>query len=115
MSGTGRSGITTHVLDTSTGRPAAGVGVDLAAHRGGVWHPVASSVTDADGRCRDLGPAGVEHGTYRLTFATGDWFAAQGTEAFHPEISVTFEVRDDRHHHVPVLVAPFGYSTYRGS
>lgn len=109
------SGITTHVLDTSTGRPAAGVAVALESYRGGAWHPVASSVTDADGRCRDLGADAAEHGTYRLTFATGEWFAGQGRPAFHPEISVTFEVRDDRHHHVPVLVAPFGYSTYRGS
>lgn len=109
------SGITTHVLDTSTGRPATGVRVDLHAFREGSWSPVASSVTDADGRCRDLSPDHVVPGVYRLTFATGEWFAVQGLEAFHPEIDVTFEVRDDRHHHVPVLVAPFGYSTYRGS
>jgi 5-hydroxyisourate hydrolase len=109
------SGITTHVLDTSTGRPVAGVAVGLEANRSGTWHPVASSITDADGRCRDLGPDDVDHGVYRLTFATGEWFAARGFEAFHPEISVTFEVRDARHHHVPLLVAPFGYSTYRGS
>ena len=111
------SGITTHVLDTSTGRPAAGVAVGLHTFRGGTWQFVAASLTDADGRCRDLGPHGTSDqvGVYRLSFATGAWFAAQGREAFHPVIEVTFEVRDDSHHHVPVLVAPFGYSTYRGS
>ena len=109
------SGITTHVLDTSTGRPAAGVAVTLDRHADGYWLRVATAVTDDDGRCRDLDPADPEPGMYRLTFATGDWFAAAGRAAFHPEIVVTFAVTDARHHHVPLLVAPFGYSTYRGS
>jgi 5-hydroxyisourate hydrolase len=109
------SGITTHVLDTSTGRPAVGVEVTLDHRVDGGWRRVADSVTDDDGRCRDVGPAEVGPGTYRLTFATGEWFAADGRAAFHPEITVTFAVTDARHHHVPLLVAPFGYSTYRGS
>jgi len=109
------SGITTHVLDTSTGAPAAGVSVVLDGWADGAWRRLAEAVTDADGRCRDLGPGDTEPGTYRLTFATGDWFAAHGRTAFHPEITVTFTVADARHHHVPLLVAPFGYSTYRGS
>lgn len=109
------SGITTHVLDTSTGRPAAGVAVVLDRWADGTWRRLAEAVTDADGRCRDLGPTDAERGRYRLTFATGDWFATQDRAAFHPEIVVTFTVTDARHHHVPLLVAPFGYSTYRGS
>ncbi|MGF1653502.1 MAG: hydroxyisourate hydrolase [Actinomycetales bacterium] len=109
------SGITTHVLDTSTGRPAARVAVVLDRRTDGTWQRVAGAITDDDGRCRDLGPADAQPGIYRLTFATGDWFATAGRSAFHPEITVTFTVTDARHHHVPLLVAPFGYSTYRGS
>ena len=109
------SGITTHVLDTSTGRPATGVAVRLDRRAGDGWQELADAETDADGRCRDLGPDEVPPGTYRLTVASGAWFAAEGRAAFHPEITVVFEVSDTRHHHVPLLVAPFGYSTYRGS
>lgn len=107
--------ITTHVLDTSTGRPAAGVAVTLERRDGEVWVPAGASRTDADGRCRDLTGPDVPRGTYRLHFATGEWFAAAGRETFHPEITVTFDVTDLGHHHVPLLLAPFGYSTYRGS
>jgi 5-hydroxyisourate hydrolase len=74
------------------------------------------ATTDADGRVRDAFAAVPVAGRYRLTFATGAWFAARGVESFHPEVSVVFEVRDARqHHHVPLLLSPFGYSTYRGS
>jgi 5-hydroxyisourate hydrolase len=113
------SGITTHVLDTSAGRPAAGVAVKLEvrmADRG--WVTLADRTTDADGRARDLVPDGsrLDAGTYRLTFGTGAYFAARGQAAFFPEASVVFEVRDPaQHHHVPLLLSPFGYSTYRGS
>jgi 5-hydroxyisourate hydrolase len=109
------SAITTHVLDTSTGRPGGGMRVALAVHAGTHWRSLAESVTDEDGRCRDLTREPVEPGVYRLTFATGEWFTAQERDSFHPEVEITFEVKDDRHHHVPLLVAPFGYSTYRGS
>jgi len=113
------SGITTHVLDTATGRPAAGVAVKLElrmAERG--WMPLAERTTDADGRVRDLVAEGgrLDAGTYRLTFATGAYFAARGQRTFFPEASVVFEVDDPaQHHHVPLLLSPFGYSTYRGS
>ncbi|RMG17118.1 MAG: hydroxyisourate hydrolase [Deltaproteobacteria bacterium] len=111
------SAITTHVLDTAGGRPAAGVEVTLERQQGGGWSVLATGVTDGDGRITDLLPPGpIEAGTYRLTFATGAWHAARGIEAFHPEISITFSVRDgSEHYHVPVLLAPFGFTTYRGS
>ncbi len=105
------SHLTTHVLDTVTGLPAAGIRVVLAGD--GVR---AEGVTDSDGRLRDLGPDRLAPGTYRLTFATGEWFAEHGRESFHPEVVVTFAVTDpDRHLHVPLLLAPYSYSTYRGS
>ena len=108
------SAITTHVLDTARGRPAAGVAIRL--ERGP--EVLGSGATDDDGRLRDLLPAGapLEPGAYRLVFDTGAYFAAQGTEAFYPRVAVDFVVRDGaQHHHVPLLLSPFGYSTYRGS
>jgi 5-hydroxyisourate hydrolase len=113
------SAVTTHVLDAATGTPAAGVVVVLERAVDDGWEVVASGSTDDDGRCRDLGPdAGpqVPAGTYRLTFATGDWFAAAGRESFYPYVVVAFTLAPDRaHHHVPLLLSPFAYSTYRGS
>lgn len=111
------TGLTTHVLDLSLGRPAQGVMVRLAREAAGGWKPVAERVTDADGRVKDfLGGAALEKGRYQLTFATGEYFRARGDRSFHPEIPVVFEVSDpDQHHHVPLLLSPFGYSTYRGS
>lgn len=113
------SPITTHVLDTARGRPAAGVPVLLADLTGGD-EPVAlgRGTTDADGRLRDLLPEGARlvPGVYRLVFDTGTYFGAQGVEAFFPVVAIDFEVRDPaQHHHVPLLLSPFGYSTYRGS
>ncbi len=108
------SAITTHVLDTARGRPAAGVAIRLERDA----RVLGSGATDDDGRLRDLLPAGepLEPGAYRLVFDTGAYFAAQGTEAFYPQVAVDFEVRDGaQHHHVPLLLSPFGYSTYRGS
>jgi 5-hydroxyisourate hydrolase len=103
------STVTTHVLDAAVGRPAAGVGVRLERADGAV---VAQARTDDDGRVRDLGSP--EPGTHRLVFATGEWFAGQGRDTFYPEVVVTF-VLGDGHHHVPLLLSPFAYSTYRGS
>jgi 5-hydroxyisourate hydrolase len=103
--------VTTHVLDSVTGLPARGVAVRLEGR--GV---TAEARTDDDGRVRDLGPARLERGTYRVVFATGDWFAAQRRETFYPEVVVTFTVDDpDGHLHVPLLLSPYAYSTYRGS
>lgn len=110
--------ITTHVLDLATGAPAAGLAVTLEIARGDRWTALAERLTDADGRVRDLLPAEavLEAGRYRLTFATGAYRQSQGQRGFHPEVPIVFEVTDaTRHHHVPLLLSPFGYSTYRGS
>jgi 5-hydroxyisourate hydrolase len=106
-------GISTHVLDQASGRPATGVPIRLERLDGSVWAEVASGVTDDDGRLRTLTPPGpAPLGTYRLTFVTRAYL---GEAAFFPEVSIVFVVSDERHHHVPLLLAPFGYATYRGS
>lgn len=110
--------ISTHVLDTSTGTPARGVAVTLDRKiAGGAWARVGSGDTDADGRLKTLVPAGerLDFGTYKLTFDTGAYAHANGTRAFFPEVSIVFDISDAKHHHVPLLLSPFGYSTYRGS
>ena len=110
------SHLTTHVLDAATGSPAVGVAVELA-DEGGL--PVDSGVTDADGRAA-LGPESLPAGEYTIAFRTGAYFAELGVDTFYPFVTVTFtvEVADDgtsRHYHVPLLLSPFAYSTYRGS
>jgi 5-hydroxyisourate hydrolase len=111
------SGISTHVLDTGTGRPAAGVGVTLERWELDAWLVCGTEVTDADGRCKGLLSAeDVSTGRYRLTFQTGKYFAGEGRHTFFPEVTVTFGVeREGDSYHVPLLVSGFGYSTYRGS
>ena len=111
------SRITTHVLDIASGRPAAGVAVTLErVEPGGAWQKLGTATTDDNGRTGDLAGGSLEAGQHRLTFATGAYFAARRIASFHPSITVTFDVVDaNEHHHVPLLVAPFGYSTYRGS
>jgi 5-hydroxyisourate hydrolase len=112
------SPITTHILDTTRGRPAVGVAIRLE-RRGndGIFVPVGSGVTDADGRVRTLLPeGGLVVGVYRITFDIGPYFDSLKTPAFYPEAAVVFTVGSvDEHYHVPLLVNPFGYSTYRGS
>jgi 5-hydroxyisourate hydrolase len=104
------SGITTHVLDTSRGRPAAGVPVVLERAVDSGWEPVGRGTTGADGRLRDLLTSAPEDGRYRLTFDTGAY------SRFYPEVTVTFVVGGgEGHYHVPLLLSPYGYSTYRGS
>lgn len=110
------SHVTTHVLDTGTGKPAADVPVTLSALDGGRWIQMAAATTDADGRIRQLGPERLPSGTYRLAFDTGTYFGASGTESFFPEVILTFGVVEtEAHYHVPLLLSPFAYSTYRGS
>ena len=110
--------ITTHVLDTSRGRPAANVDVVLETRAGAGWTVVGSGSTDADGRLRTLLPPDVEltPGEYRLTFDTGRYFAFDDRPTLYPSIAIVFATEPgETHYHVPLLVAPFGYSTYRGS
>ena len=112
------SDITTHVLDTSLGKPAAGVAVTLEAHSAEGWKTLASGVTNADGRLRDLLPedSKVAPGTYRLRFETAVYFRARGVESFYPHVEITFHVKDAaQNYHVPLLIAPHGFTTYRGS
>ena len=111
------TGITTHVLDTSRGRPAAGVAVRLEhLHAVNYWRPVGRGVTDADGRLRTLLTQAPVPGMYRLAFETAGYFRQQAARAFYPEILITFEVVEgEPHYHVPLLLSPFGYSTYRGT
>lgn len=110
------SGITTHVLDTSRGAPAAGVPVLLERAADSGWQPVGRDTTDADGRANELHSSAPGDGRYRLIFDTGAYFRAVGDAAFYPEVTVTFVVGPgEEHYHVPLLLSPFGYSTYRGS
>ncbi len=107
-----RSPITTHVLDTAKGKPAAGLDVTLEFRESGGWSMLARGTTDRDGRVATLLDAEYPllSGTYRLTFATGEW-----QKGFYPEVGVTFSVHAGEHYHVPLLLSPYGYSTYRGS
>jgi len=113
-----RSPITTHVLDTAEGRPARGIAVKLeVADRDG-WTELGASQTDEAGRVPDLltRDTRLEARTYRLTFDTGTYFRAAGRPAFYPRVEVVFHVSSrDEHYHLPLLLSPFGYSTYRGS
>ena len=111
------SRLSSHVLDVTLGRPARGMGLRLDVLDAGLWRAVGANVTDADGRAGDLlGGGALEAGTYRLTFETGPYFEAAGQPVFYPRVEVTFLVAaPGEHHHVPLLLAPFGYSTYRGS
>ncbi|WP_432145262.1 hydroxyisourate hydrolase [Streptomyces sp. bgisy084] len=126
--------VSTHILDTSVGRPAEGVALTLSVRSGsdGAWTAHGASTTDADGRCKDLPdlPAGTTH--VRLDFAVEEYFAsprkahqqaeeqqdaprARDSGAFFPEVAITFAVQPGEHYHVPLLLNPFGYSVYRGS
>ncbi|MGW0833717.1 hydroxyisourate hydrolase [Streptomyces prunicolor] len=136
MSTSTTASVSTHILDTSVGRPAEGVAVQLAARSGtlGEWQPLGGSATDVDGRCKDLPalPAGTTH--VRLDFEVEPYFlkfenqqadaqqdapanrdSGATTGVFFPEVAITFAVKPGEHYHVPLLLNPFGYSVYRGS
>jgi 5-hydroxyisourate hydrolase len=114
-----RSPITTHVLDTATGRPAARVPIALfIAETSESWRLLGKGVTDNDGRIVDLLPADhqLARGSYRMRFETGTYFKRENISGFYPYADVVFQIRDARtHYHIPLLLSPFGYSTYRGS
>ena len=109
--------ISTHVLDTSRGKPAAGIAIALSVRDGDAFRLVGRGVTDPDGRCKSLVlPGPVPAGVYRLTFDVAGYFSAQSLETFYPTVEIHFEMKDaDAHYHVPLLLSPWGYSTYRGS
>lgn len=110
--------ITTHVLDTARGCPAAGVPITVEVEAPGGWELIGKGSTDVDGRAKDLFSPGfkVRPGTYRIRFDTGTYFSAQEITGFYPEVIVVFTINDPaQHYHVPLLLSQFGYSTYRGS
>jgi 5-hydroxyisourate hydrolase len=108
--------LSTHVLDTALGRPAASLKVQLAVLEASGWSVLCDRATDDDGRARDLSSGPLEARTYRLRFETGPYLQAAHHKAFYPYVEVVFTVeRAGEHHHVPLLLSPFGYSTYRGS
>ncbi|MFF4359137.1 hydroxyisourate hydrolase [Streptomyces sp. NPDC001604] len=130
MSTSTTASVSTHILDTSIGRPAEGVAVELSARTGrdAAWQTLGGSATDADGRCKDLPalPEGTTH--VRLDFAVEPYFEKKQADAqqdapanrdsgavFFPEVAITFAVKPGEHYHVPLLLNPFGYSVYRGS
>lgn len=113
-----KSPITTHVLDTSAGRPAAGIAVRLSRREGEAWFELGRSVTDADGRVMDglIDPSDYKGGHHRLSFEVAAYFESHAVEAFYPNVTIDFVVdANEAHYHVPLLLNPFGYSTYRGS
>ncbi len=109
--------ITTHVLDTSTGKPASGIVIRLEILRTNIWEHIGIGTTDDDGRLKTLldGKA-PEKAEYRIHFETDPYFAAQGKTGFFPEVIIHFRIENPaQHHHVPLLLSPYGFSTYRGS
>lgn len=111
------SQITTHILDTSLGRPAEGVQVLLSERSRAGWVKIGSGVTDKDGRISDLLEEDIllKPSQYQISFITEPYFRDQNIQSFFPEVSIIFETFDQSHYHVPLLLNPFGYSTYRGS
>lgn len=110
--------LSSHILDVSTGRPAAGVPVRLEKlnEKNSKWTTVEEKVTDNNGRIKDfLDYKTTETGIYRLTFLVADYFKQQNTASFYPFIEVVFQIKDKEHYHVPITLSPYGYSTYRGN
>jgi 5-hydroxyisourate hydrolase len=107
--------ISTHVLDIARGVPAPGVVVTLEARNGAGWTTIGRRMTDGQGRITNFGDAPLAAGTYRLTFDTGAYYRSHDIAPFFPDVAVTFDARDDGHTHVPLLLSPYGYSTYRGT
>lgn len=109
--------ISTHVLDTMRGSPAAGLAVTLSLREpDGDWRVVGEAVTDAEGRVRELAEGDLDGGEYRLQFATRTYFERSGLSVFYPEVSVVFSLDDPSAHvHVPLLLSPYGYTTYKGT
>jgi 5-hydroxyisourate hydrolase / 2-oxo-4-hydroxy-4-carboxy-5-ureidoimidazoline decarboxylase len=111
------SQLTTHVLDTSAGIAVKGISVNLLHWAGDDWHKVAHGITNGDGRIGDLLPPEklLSAGMYKLIFGTGDYYENKNIKTFYPEVEIVFSITDGSHYHVPLLINPFGYSTYRGT
>jgi 5-hydroxyisourate hydrolase len=111
------SGISTHVLDLTWGKPAVGLAVRLEGAQGEAWSPLSGQITDGSGRCNGLlAREQVQPGVYRLIFETGDYFRRQDVVSMYPEISIAFKVQEEQgSYHIPLLLSPNGFTTYRGS
>ena len=111
------SQVTTHVLDTAAGKPGKNISVRLMQNVNNEWRSIAQGITNTDGRVSDLLPAGknLSAGNYKMVFETGDYYRGQNIKTFYPVVEIQFTIFDDSHYHVPLLINPFGYSTYRGS
>jgi 5-hydroxyisourate hydrolase len=112
------SSISTHILDTARGTPAANVSISLHKQKNHEWKRIGEGKTNTDGRVRDLydQQSNLSAGVYKMHFATGDYFSAIGDAVFYPYAEVVFVIgKDTAHYHIPLLLSPFGYSTYRGS
>ncbi len=116
--------ITTHALDTSLGKPANGLRITLSHMVGNTWHELSTGITDQEGRASKWqnggitqadSPADLPVGCYKLIFNTSDYYATMNTPCFYPQVEIQFRITDREHYHVPLLLSPFGYSTYRGS
>jgi 5-hydroxyisourate hydrolase len=111
------SQITTHILDTTKGKPAPGVNIVLFQQMDNEWKQVAKSITNDDGRVADLLNKDIvmETGTYKMKFETAAYFEKQNMQSFYPFIEIIFTIFTNEHYHIPLLLNPYGYSTYRGS
>ncbi len=111
------SQITTHVLDTAVGVPGKNISIRLQTKRNNNWQTIAQGITNADGRIPDLLPQdrNLKPATYKMVFDTGSYYANQNLKTFYPEVEIQFTTFDETHYHVPLLINPFGYNTYRGS
>ena len=108
-------GLSTHVLDTALGKPAVGIPVTVEHAPGGDWVVLRHAETDGDGRCASLLQDSLAEGLYRIRFETAAYFEAQAIATLYPYVEIVFEVKDTRHHHIPLLLTANGYTTYRGS
>ena len=111
------SQITTHILDTSIGKPVQGISIALEQKNSENWLKISEGITNPDGRLSDMVPKEkiLPKGIYRLSFDTASYFKNQNIKTFYPQVTIEFEITDSSHYHVPLLLNPFGYSTYRGS
>jgi len=112
-----RSHLTTHALDTSIGKPANKMLITLQSFKDEEWKPMSVGITNNDGRIMDVIAPGqyLSPGVYKMVFKTGDYYKNNNQKGFYPEVDIQFEVTDESHYHVPLLINPFGFSTYRGS